>query len=149
VARLRAAGCVFAEDEARLLLETATGGDLEALVGRRVAGEPLEYVLGWVEFDGQRWFIEPGVFVPRRRTELMVREAVALGAGRSDPVVVDVCCGCGAVGAAVLRRLGRGRLVAADVDPTAVRCAARNVEPLGGTVLLGDLYDPLPTEPSP
>src|SRR5215218_8758217 len=51
VLRLRAAGCVFAEDEARLLLETAaTATDLETLVARRVAGEPLEQLLGWAAF---------------------------------------------------------------------------------------------------
>lgn len=146
VARLRAAGCVFAEEEARLLQEAADGAELERLVQRRVAGEPLEYVLGWVEFDGFRYAVEPGVFVPRQRTELLVREAADLSADVCDPVVVDLCCGCGALGVAVLRRLGRGTLVAADVDPTAVRCAARNVEPAGGRVLLGDLFEPLPPE---
>lgn len=149
VARLRAAGCVFAEDEARLLREAADGVELGRLVARRMSGEPLEHLLGWVEFDGLRLHVEPGVFVPRRRTELLVREAVALVADQPDPLVVDLCCGCGAVGVAVLRRFRssrpeRGRLIAADVDRAAVRCAARNVERLGGTVLLGDLFDALP-----
>ncbi|HSP37424.1 MAG TPA: putative protein N(5)-glutamine methyltransferase [Frankiaceae bacterium] len=147
---MRAAGCVFAEDEARLLGAAApTAEQLEQLVVRRVAGEPLEQVLGWAEFDGQRFVVEPGVFVPRRRTELMVRLAVAAWRARPlsrPPVVVDLCCGCGAVGFAVLRRLGEGRLVAADVEPAAVHCATRNVAPVGGEVLLGDLFEPLPTE---
>lgn len=141
---------MFAEDEARLLSEQAAdAAELDRLVLRRVAGEPLEQVLGWTEFDGQRYLVEPGVFVPRRRTELMVREAVAAWRRRQlarPAVVVDLCCGCGAVGAAVLRRLGRGRLIAADVDRAAVHCAARNVEPFGGEVLLGDLFAPLPLE---
>src|SRR4051812_34349936 len=74
VRRLRAAGCVFAEDEARLLLAAAgTPAQLAELVGRRVAGEPLEHLLGWAEFCGLRIAVGPGVFVPRRRTELLVR----------------------------------------------------------------------------
>src|SRR4051794_41793754 len=96
VARLRAAGCVFAEDEAALLVAAASDVALEALVERRVAGEPLEQVLGWAEFCGLRFVVEPGVFVPRRRTGLLVREAVAVaspGAG-----VVGLCCGTGSVG---------------------------------------------------
>src|SRR5690606_31217418 len=55
VARLRAAGCVFAEDEARLLAGSApTPAALSLLVKRRVAGEPLEHVLGWARFCGLR-----------------------------------------------------------------------------------------------
>ena len=77
VGRLRSAGCVFAEDEAQLLLAAAdTPSELATLVGRRVAGEPLEHVLGWAEFCGLRILVEPGVFVPRRRTEHLVAEAV-------------------------------------------------------------------------
>ena len=142
VARLRAAGCVFAEDEAELLLAAAASGpELEQLVARRVAGEPLEQVLGWAEFCGQRFGVEPGVFVPRRRTELLVRAAADVG--RPGAVVLDLCCGVGAVGAAVATALGRVELHAADVDPAAVRCARRNLAGLGA-VYEGDLFGPLP-----
>src|SRR6478735_6098383 len=79
VTALRAAGCVFAEDEAQLLISTAqTPADLAAMVERRVAGLPLEHVLGWAEFCGLRITVDPGVFVPRRRTEFLARQAVAL-----------------------------------------------------------------------
>jgi release factor glutamine methyltransferase len=139
VARLRAAGCVFAEDEAALLLEAASGAELAALVARRVAGEPLEQVLGWAEFCGLRFVVEPGVFVPRQRTRLLVREAVALV--RPGSVVLDLCCGTGAVGAAVAAAVPGLELHAADVDPAAVRCARRNVP---GSVYAGDLYGALP-----
>ena len=74
VRRLRAAGCVFAEDEARLLISTArTPAELETLINRRIAGEPLEYILGWAEFCGLRIAVDAGVFVPRRRTALFAR----------------------------------------------------------------------------
>jgi release factor glutamine methyltransferase len=140
VARLRAAGCVFAEEEAALLLAAGTSpAELDALVDRRVAGEPLEQVLGWAEFCGQRFVVEPGVFVPRRRTGLLVREAVALAV--PGAVVLDLCCGTGAVGAAVAAAVGDVQLHAADLDPAAVRCARRN---LVGSVYEGDLYAALP-----
>lgn len=143
VSRLRDAGCVFAEDEARLLLsESRTPAELEAMLQQRTTGVPLEYVLGWAEFGGLRITVEPGVFVPRRRTEFLVRQAVSTA--QAGAVVVDLCCGSGALGAAVAASLGRVELHAADIDPAAVRCARRNVAPAGGQAYLGDLYQALP-----
>jgi release factor glutamine methyltransferase len=143
VAALRAAGCVFAEDEARLLVETAaTPAELAALLGRRVAGEPLEHVLGWAEFCGVRMAVEAGVFVPRRRSELLVRLAAAVL--RPGGVVVELCCGAAAVAAALAALVPDLALHAVDVDPAAVRCARRNLEPAGGHVHEGDLVEPLP-----
>jgi len=149
VARLRAAGCVFAEEEAAHLLEAADArtdeGGLEELVARRVAGEPLEHLLGWVGFAGRRWSVGPGVFVPRRRTELMVAAALALP---TPSTVLDLCCGCGAVGGSVLlglRATGVApELHASDVEPAAVVHARRNLEPLGAAVHEGDLLDAVP-----
>jgi release factor glutamine methyltransferase len=109
-------------------------------VTRRVAGVPLEHLLGWAELAGNRVTLTPGVFVPRRRTELLVRlaaEAVAPGS-----VVVDLCCGSGAIGAAVLARCPEVEAYAADVDPVAVACARHNLPP--ERVFEGDLYDALP-----
>ncbi|MEU7004830.1 putative protein N(5)-glutamine methyltransferase [Nonomuraea sp. NPDC046570] len=171
VSKLRAAGCVFAEDEARLLISTArTPADLAAMVDRRVDGLPLEHVLGWAEFCGLRIAVDPGVFVPRRRTEFLVGQAAALvrqAAGSADQaaalarlaagpdhpadqvhdrpraVVVDLCCGSGAMGAALVAALDGVELHAVDIDPAAVLCARRNLT--GGQVYEGDLYEPLPS----
>ena len=154
VARLRAAGCVFAEDEARLLLSAAQDpAALEAMVDLRVAGIPLEYVLGWAEFCGLRIAVDATVFVPRQRTEFLVREAAALLRAACDrpgragrmPVVLDMCCGSGAIGAALATVAGDIELYATDLDPAAVRCARRNVAAAGGRVFQGDLFEPLPT----
>ena len=143
VCRLRAAGCVFAEDEAQLLISTArTPAGLAAMVDQRVAGLPLEHVLGWAEFCGLRIAVDPGVFVPRRRTEFLVHEAAALAGPRS--VVVDLCCGSGALGAALGAAVEQVELHAADIDPAAVLCARRNLAAAGGRVYEGDLFDPLP-----
>lgn len=146
VAALRAAGCVFAEDEARLLREQArTPDELAGLLRRRVAGEPLEHVLGWAEFGGLRIPVGPGIFVPRRRTALLVDEAVAVLTQAPEAVVIDVCCGSGAVAAALAARLA-GRNVeihAADVDPAAVRAARVTLDGVA-EVHEGELLDALP-----
>lgn len=142
VDRLRAAGCVFAEDEARLLRATGLApAELDALVARRVDGAPLETLLGWVQFCGLRVAVEPGVFVPRQRTAWLVAQAVALT--RPGSVVVDLCCGSGAVGAAVAAAVPAAEVHAADVEPAAVRCARRNLAP--ERVHEGDLYAALPS----
>lgn len=138
VSGLRGAGCVFAEEEADILIESASDrDDLAAMLGRRVAGEPLEHIVGWVWFCGRRVAVEPGVFVPRRRTEFLVNCAAALRPSR----LLDMCCGSGAVGLSVG---GVTELHAADLDAAAVECATRNLAPVGGTVHRGDLYDALP-----
>src|SRR6266702_186417 len=119
VTRLRAAGCVFAEDEARLLIAAArTPAELDAMVGQRVAGLPLEQVLGWAEFCGLRITVAPG------------------------DVIVDLCCGAGAIGAALAAAVDGVDVYAADIDPAAVRCARQNLP--ADRVYQGDLYAPLP-----
>jgi release factor glutamine methyltransferase len=140
VARLRAAGCVFAEDEAALLREAASGEALEALVARRVAGEPLEPLLGWAAFAGLRVAVAPGVFVPRVRSELLVD--AALDRLPDDAVVVELCCGVGAIGAAVRAARPDAEVWASDIDPDAVAVARRNLP--AERVREGDLYAALP-----
>jgi release factor glutamine methyltransferase len=142
-ARLRAAGCVYAEEEASLLISAAqTPAGLAALADRRAAGEPLEHVLGWAEFCGLRIAVDPGVFVPRRRTEFLAGQAIAVA--RPGAVVVDLCCGSGALGAVLASAVDRAEVHAADIDPAAVRCARRNLAAAGGHVYQGDLFGPFP-----
>jgi len=142
VRRLRAAGCVFAEEEAALLAEEAAGDvdRLERMLRDREDGRPLEQILGWAEFAGIRVRVGPGVFVPRRRSEIVVR--LALEAAGPDAVAVDLCCGTGALGAALLAARPDLEVHAADLDPAAVACARRNLPP--DRVHEGDLYDALP-----
>lgn len=153
VARLRAAGCVFAEDEAALLESAPVSSqEREEMVVRRVAGEPLELILGWAEFCGLRIRVAPGVFVPRQRSALMVELACRTAARGTARKVLDLGCGTGALGAAIAARLPDAEVWATDIDPAAVECARWNLDKLGATtfrprtrrVLLGDLYDPLP-----
>jgi release factor glutamine methyltransferase len=137
---------VFAEDEAALLLAEASDADqLERMVGARVEGLPLEQVLGWAELLGVRVAVSRDVFVPRRRSELLAREALAAASSVGGrPVVLDLCCGCGAVGVAVATLHGDVELHAAELDAASAACARGNVVPRGGSVHEGDLYDALP-----
>jgi release factor glutamine methyltransferase len=139
VDRLRAAGCVFAEDEARVLLGSASSAaELEAMTARRVEGEPLEYVVGWAEFCGLRIGVDATVFIPRARTEFLV--AVAVELTPPSAVVVDLCCGSGALGLALAASVPGIELLASDIDAAAVACARRN----GVEAVQGDLFDALP-----
>jgi release factor glutamine methyltransferase len=146
VRRLRAAGCVFAEDEAALLIaEADSPEELVAMVDRRVAGLPLEHLLGWAQFCGLRIAVEPGVFVPRHRTEFLAQQAIELATAEvssGSPIVVDLCCGAGAIGAAVLDAVPLANVFASDIDPAAVHAARLNI--VNGQVYQGDLFDALP-----
>ncbi|MGG3447668.1 putative protein N(5)-glutamine methyltransferase [Bacillus nitratireducens] len=143
VSKLRSAGCVFAEDETRLLMsEALTPEDLMKMVEMRVNGLPLEYVVGYTEFCGLRIEVDRGVFVPRKRTEFLVHQTEVLS--RSSDIIVDLCCGSGAVGAALAAALGRVELYSVDIDPIAVQCTSRNVTNFGGHAFEGDLYKVLP-----
>jgi release factor glutamine methyltransferase len=145
VEELRAAGCVFAEEEAALIeAETTNPDDVRRMVDARVAGLPLEQVLGWAEFDGLRIVVAPGVFVPRRRSRLLVDLAAERAAELDHAVLVDLCCGTGALAAAVLARVPTSEVYAADLDPDAVACARRNLP--AHRVFEGDLFEALPDD---
>jgi release factor glutamine methyltransferase len=143
------AGCINAEAEAALLVEAAdTAERLEEMVARRTAGEPLEYVVGWTEFRGIRVVVRSGVFVPRARSGFLVEEAASLmrcvSGGRDGAVLVDLCCGIGALGVAVAAEVPSVELHAVDIDARAVSCAEENHGDLGGGVYGGDLFAALP-----
>lgn len=139
-ATLRAAGCVFAEDEAAEIRRL--GADPDTVVAARAAGVPLEHALGVAVFAGLDLAVGPGVFVPRRRAEVLVGAARA---ARPDArVVVDLGCGCGALAAALASRLPEASVYAVDLDDTAVAYAARNAARFGFTVRRGDWWGALP-----
>lgn len=128
VERLRRAGCVFAEDEARLLRAAAAEeGALERMVRRRTAGEFLEHVLGAVEIFGERLSVGPGVFVPRQRTALLIERTLDACRGRAAPTVLEACCGVAPIAALVARRHPSAQVHAMDRDETALRHAQKNL----------------------
>ncbi|MBW3667793.1 MAG: methyltransferase [Actinobacteria bacterium] len=139
VAVLRHAGFVAAEEDAADLL-AAAGDDmeLEALLARRLAGEPTAWIVGHVDFLGIPVRVRPGVYVARWKSEQVARHAVS-----HLPVTgiaVDLCTGSGALAAFLRHARPRARVVATDIDAAAVACALDN----GIEAHLGDLFEPLP-----
>jgi release factor glutamine methyltransferase len=133
-ARLAAAGCLAAGDEARELVHDAPSSEVvEARVRRREAGEPLSWIVGRVQFSGLTIAMDPGVYVPRPQTEELARRAGAVLPARGT--AVDLCTGSGAIAAWLARVCTGGRVVGVDLDPVAARCAARN----GVAVVVSDL----------
>ena len=168
-ARLMAAGCVSADAEARWLLEevldlrsgsvgsrrreplpASAARALEGMVERRVAGEPLQYVVGWAPFGHLRVRVGPGVFVPRPETELVAERAAAhlraaAERGPAEPAVaVDLCTGSGAIAMFVADAVPSARVLATELDPGALEWAARNLKGTRVELLAGDLDLPLP-----
>ena len=136
---LAAGGSVDPAAEADALLDAsnAGAGPLEELLARRLVGEPLAWIVGWVRFCAARVRVDPGVFVPRPQTEALARRALALLP--ADGIAVDLCTGSGAVAAVLGSERPRATVIATDVDPAAVACALRN----GVEALPGDLDGPL------
>lgn len=147
VERLRDVGCVFAEEETELLDAAATTPEtLELLLSRREEGEPLEQILGWVAFRGLRIPVASGVFVPRMRTEFVVDAALSLLGEDAEAVVLDLCCGAGAMARAIIQEHRRVRLLATDLSPAAAAECARRTLAGQAHVFEGDLFTALPED---
>lgn len=144
VARLRAGGCVFAEDEAAFIRRHLAGDAVDLAVAARVDGQPLEQAVGVAEFGGVVVRVADGVFVPRSRAEAIIDTALA--EQPDAKIVVDLGCGCGALAAALTARLPRADVHAADLDPTAIDLARINGEQFEFTVHEGSWWDALPAE---
>ncbi len=113
---------------------------------RRLAGEPLQYVLGTAAFRRLELKVGPGVFIPRPETELVAEHAMArLPQGG---VLVDLCTGSGAIALSVADERRDARVVATELSPTASLWATSNRESLGlrVDVFEGDLFEPLPSD---
>lgn len=138
VHRLRQAGCVFAEDEALLILED--GRDIEMLLRRREAGEPLAHVLGWVDFGGITVEVDRGVFVPRPQTVAVAEAAAA----RRPSVALDLFAGAGAMASVVAARNPDARVVAGELDVSESLLA--NAGRYGFEVVTSDVDAGVPAE---
>lgn len=132
-----------------------TGGELERfreLLRRRGAGEPLQTLIGEQEFYSRPFRVEPGVFIPRPETEMLVERCVALlteGTSRLiAPVALDLCCGSGVVGLSLAAEIPALSVWATDINPAAVRLTEANAQRLGVAprvvCLVGNLAEPLP-----
>ncbi|HZD37266.1 MAG TPA: peptide chain release factor N(5)-glutamine methyltransferase [Actinomycetes bacterium] len=163
-ARLAAAGCVSADAESRWLLEEVlelpagavvarrarpmpprAARALEGMVARRVAGEPLQYVIGWAPFGALRILVGPGVFVPRPETELVASRAAGhLRAAGAPATAVDLCTGSGAIACFLADAAPGARVLATELDARALVWARRNLAGRPVELFEGDLDEPLP-----
>jgi len=141
-AALARAGCVAADEEAAELAARAAGDPalLRALGERRIRGEPLAWITGWVRFGDLSVRVDPGVYVPRWQSLALARRATAHLP--THGAAVDLCTGSGAIAAALGAARPAARVVATDIDPRAVACARSN----GVEAFVGDLFGGLPRD---
>ena len=146
-AALKAAGVESHTLEARLLASRAAGKTkedflrdlrlytsdeceqrLEALLQRRLSGEPLAYITGDWEFYGLPMHITPDVLIPRMDTEVLVDTALKALVGRKmDARILDLCCGSGCIGIALAHELPAAKLLMVDISERALEVARENV----------------------
>jgi release factor glutamine methyltransferase len=140
VSTLSTAGFVAPEEEANELVARAGDDDalLDALVGRRLTGEPLAWITGRISFCGLELRVDSGVYVPRWHTEQLACRAVELLP--ADGIAVDLCTGTGAIARTLGAAHPAARVVATDSDGRAVACARAN----GVEAYCGNLFAPLP-----
>ncbi|HEY6469170.1 MAG TPA: HemK family protein methyltransferase [Candidatus Dormibacteraeota bacterium] len=133
-------GFLAADEEAEALVARA-GGDgalLQALVDRRLTGEPLAWIIGHATFCDLAVRVDTGVYVPRWLSEPLARRAAARLPDKG--MAVDLCTGSGAIAITLAAAHPGARVVASDVDELAVACAISN----GVEAYRGDLFAPLP-----
>jgi release factor glutamine methyltransferase len=137
---LAEAGFVAADEEAAELLARAAGdaAALDAMVARRLTGEPLAWITGSVTFCGLEIRVDPGVYVPRWQSEPLARRAAERLP--ADGAAIDLCTGSGAIARTLMAARPGARVVASDLDERAVACAKAN----GVEAYRGDLLAPLP-----
>ena len=164
---LRAASRQLDRLDARLLLEYVTGcrhadliarGDspltasqqqqFDELIRRRLAGEPLAYLVGEAEFRGLTLAVSPAVLVPRPETELLVELALQRIAGLPAPRLVDLGTGSGAIAIAIAVARPDAQVLAVDQSPAALAVAAANAARHGVALrcLQSDWYQALAGE---
>jgi release factor glutamine methyltransferase len=124
------------------------------LLERRAAGEPVQYIVGSVDFLGLRIEVGRGVLIPRPETELVAREGMRLlgslaqaasGTGPASLRVLDLCSGSGCIALALGHEFPAAVVFGTDISETAIRYAGRNAEINGitnVTFLKGSLYEP-------
>ncbi|MEO9177066.1 MAG: putative protein N(5)-glutamine methyltransferase [Gaiellales bacterium] len=139
-ALLASEGFVAADEEADELLAAAAGDRdlLDALVARRLTGEPLAWITGSIVFCDIALRVDPDVYVPRWQSEQLALRAVE----RLPPIgtAIDVCTGCGAIARTLVTHHPGARVIGCDLDERAVACAIAN----GVEAYAGDLFAPVP-----
>ena len=135
------------QDDVDIRLTAAQVDRLRDLASRRVQGEPMTLLRGYIDFRGIRIELRPGVFTPRLSSEFMAAEAIRRLRRRRAPVLVDVACGVGPVALSVARSVPAAQVWGLDISEEAVELGRHNARTLGlgnVTFAAGDLLAPLP-----
>src|SRR5690606_25229962 len=116
-----------------------------ALQARRLAGEPMAYIVGHREFMGHGFKVTPAALIPRPETELLVETALDYLRKRTSPRVLDLGTGTGAIAVSIALACPGAQVVATDFSPEALALAQLNAQQLGARVefLRGSWYDAL------
>ena len=161
--QLTASGCPDPRIDARWMVEDTLGmsrtelkfesdravpaealARLEAMLARRCAGEPVQYILGSADFMGLKFQVSSGVLIPRQDTETLVEAAlIALQGAGDDPRLLDLCTGSGCIGLSLASLVPRARVTLCDASREALEIAKQNMHDLGVKVDIrhGDLFD--------
>lgn len=129
------------------VLDAAASDALAALVGRRLAGEPMAHLVGNREFFGRQFIVTPDVLIPRPDTEVAVDAALARLAGKDSPAVLDLGTGSGILAVTIACERPDAQVWATDISPAALAVAQRNADALGAAnvrFLLSDWYGAVP-----
>jgi len=114
-------------------------------ISRRAAHEPLQYIVGEVEFYGMFFSVAKGVFIPRPETELIVEAALSLP--KPPTKILDLCTGSGALAIALAASLPASTVIATELSDDALQIAKSNAKKNGCAAqisfLKGDLFEPL------
>ncbi|MBQ8110478.1 MAG: peptide chain release factor N(5)-glutamine methyltransferase [Clostridia bacterium] len=116
---------------------------LDAMLARRVSGEPVQYILGSADFMGLKFHVAPGVLIPRQDTETLAEAAlIAVQGIPGSPAVLDLCAGSGCIGLSLASLAPHARVTLADISSKALEIAHRNQRELGVKAELrhGDLF---------
>jgi release factor glutamine methyltransferase len=121
-----------------------------ALIERRLAGEPIQYITGETEFYALPFHVTRDVLIPRPETEHLVEKVLELAAQFARPRIVDVGTGSGAIAVALAHKLPTAQIWATDVSAAALKVARGNAERNGVAerirFLEGDLLAPVAGE---
>lgn len=140
---------VFGLDRGALLArgnekpEPGKAEEFLALLDRRLAGEPLQYLLGEWEFFGLPFRVGPGVLIPRPETELLAELALSLAENIPSPALLDLCSGSGCLPVALGARRPDAAIWGVELSPEAMGYFTENIRlnrRENVTAVLGDVF---------
>ena len=145
-ATLKMSGCLNADFDSFCLLELCTGlsrtqlvmqgyktvndetiKKFETLIGRRISGEPLQYIIGQWCFMGFEFYVGSGVLIPRQETEILVEIAMEKLKSRDETIVFDLCAGTGCIGISIAQLCKNTKVYLIEKSPLAMNYLIKNI----------------------